>query len=460
MIDTACYINNLGIINALGATKSEVAANLFSVSNDPNLSKMVAYDELFSGRKTYVGMVTASLQKVPARLAKFDCRNNQFLVTAYAEIEQDVEHLKQRYGAHRVAVILGTSTSGIASSEEAFKQYFSSKNLSNNLTASSKNSLAACHNFPATFNYAQQEIGSCSEFLAQYAGLTGSNYTISTACSSSAKTFIVAERLLRAGHCDAAIVGGSDSLCELTLNGFDSLDLISPSICNPFSANRSGLNIGEGAALFVLSREPVLASTAVRRGSAAQRAPIKMPTKMPIKLAGVGAASDGYHMTAPDPLGGGGKLAIRQALQAAKIAPADIGYVNLHGTGTSKNDAMEARVMHEIFGKCADVVYCSSTKPLLGHTLGVAGAHGVGLCWLLLSWEYNPEQLLPPQVWDGMRDPEFPPINLVTVRYVGGSGDTGGGGAVSSPVIKWQRPYFMSNSFAFGGSNVSLIISL
>lgn len=395
------YLNNLGIINALGATKEEVATNLLNISNDPNQSKMVVYDGLFSGRKTYIGKVAAPLHNIPERLAKFNCRNNQLLATAYVSIEADIEQLKRKYGSHRIAIILGTSTSGIAASETAFKQYF------------------ANNRFPTTFDYAQQETGSCAEFLAQYAGLTGINYTISTACSSSAKSFIAAERLISAGHCDAAIVGGSDSLCELTLNGFDSLDLLSSSICNPFSINRNGLNIGEGAALFVLSKEPA-----------------------PIKLAGVGAASDGYHMTAPDPLGSGAKLAIRQALHSAHIAPEAVDYINLHGTGTTKNDAMEALAIHEIFGKNSNA-YCSSTKPLLGHTLGVAGAHGVGLCWLLLTEKYNPQRLLPLQLWDNQPDSALPPINLITHQPT-----------------KWHKPYFMSNSFAFGGSNVCLIISL
>lgn len=393
MSNIACYLNNLSIVNALGKTADEVAINL--LNNKSN--NLAIYNELFSGRKTWVGKVTGALQNIPKKLAKFDCRNNQLLATAYLNIEQEIEQLKQKYGSHRIGVILGTSTSGIASSESAFKQYFCSNSVS------------------TTYDYAQQEIGSCSEFLAQLAGINGINYTISTACSSSGKAFAAADRLIKADLCDAVIVGGSDSLCELTLNGFDSLELLSPSICNPFSINRNGLNIGEGAALFILSKNPA-----------------------PIKLIGTGEASDGYHITAPDPQGTGAKLAITKALQAANIKPENIGYINLHGTGTKKNDEMEALVINQLF---ANTAYCSSTKPLLGHTLGAAGAQELGLCWLLLSEKHNPNHLLPPQIWDQQPDLQLPHINLI------------------SEPIQWNKPIFMSNSFAFGGSNVCLIIA-
>lgn len=393
MSDTICYLNNLSIINALGTSTNQVADNLLN-----NLSNnLVNYDELFSGRKTLVGKVNGCLQNIPEKLAKFNCRNNQLLATAYANIEQDVEQLKQKYGSHRIGVILGTSTSGIAASELAFKQCFHT------------------NDYPATYDYVQQEIGGCSEFMAQFAGITGINYTISNACSSSGKAIAAAYRLIKAGLCDAVITGGSDSLCELTLNGFDSLELLSPSLCNPFSINRCGLNIGEGAALFILSKVPAS-----------------------IKLIGTGETSDGYHITAPDPRGIGAQLAITQALQTANIKPEDIGYINLHGTSTNKNDAMEATVINQLF---ANNPYCSSTKPLTGHTLGTAGAQELGLCWLLLSEQYNPTHILPPQIWDQQQDPQLPAINLI------------------SKPTQWRKPIFMSNSFAFGGSNVSLIIS-
>jgi 3-oxoacyl-[acyl-carrier-protein] synthase-1 len=385
------YLNNLGIVNALGATKNEVAANLLKNGQ----SNMVVYSELFSGRKTIVGKVSSNLKDIPQQLAKYNCRNNQLIATAYAGIADNVEFLKQKYGPDRIGIILGTSTSGIASGEVAFKEYMKNKQ------------------FPVAFDYTQQEVGSCSEFLAKYAGLTGINYTISTACSSSAKAVAAGDRLIKTNCCDAVIVGGSDSLCELTLNGFDCLELLSSTICNPFSVNRSGLNIGEGAALFILSKESA-----------------------PIKLIASGESSDGYHATSPDPKGSGAKLAINEALQAAQLNPSDIGYINLHGTGTLQNDAMESLVIHDLF---SNAPLCSSTKPLIGHTLGAAGAQELGLCWLLLS-EYNADRLLPSQIWDHCKDANIGDINLI------------------AETTKWTKPRFMSLSFAFGGSNACLII--
>jgi 3-oxoacyl-[acyl-carrier-protein] synthase-1 len=214
--------------------------------------------------------------------------------------------------------------------------------------------------------------------------------------------------------CDAVIVGGSDSLCKMTLNGFDCLDLISQDICNPFSQNRKGLNIGEGAALFILSKQT-----------------------SGIALTGIGESSDGHHISTPDPEAKGAESAIKQALDMAGHQACDVGYINLHGTATGKNDEMESLVIHRIFG---DQTPCSSTKSLLGHTLGAAAAHELGLCWLLLSEAYNPKQQLPEQVWDGVYDEGLMPINI------------------TKPNTQYINPIMMSNSFAFGGSNVSLVI--
>ncbi len=210
------------------------------------------------------------------------------------------------------------------------------------------------------------------------------------------------------------ITGGSDALCEMTLNGFDALELVSSTPSNPFSANRCGLNIGEGAALFLLSKEA-----------------------SEIKLSGTGESSDGHHISSPDPTGQGGKTAIHKALQNAKLKPEDIGYINLHGTATLKNDEVEAIMINECFGSTA---LCSSTKALTGHTLGAASAHELAFCWLLLSNNHNPNRLLPKQIWDGQVDKNIAPINIINQES------------------QWQKKAFMSNSFAFGGSNVSLII--
>ena len=385
------FFSDLGIVNALGAGKTDVLRGLMAGDR----SGMVAYSGLLTGRSTVVGRVRHPLRALPPHLAKFECRNNRLLATALDEIAPSIAHVVNAVGAHRVAVVIGTSTSGIAAGEDAIDVLHREGRM------------------PAEFHYHQQEIGMAAEFAASYLGLRGVRYTISTACSSSANAFASAQRLLAAGRCDAAVVGGSDSLCRLTLNGFDALELLSPELCNPFSANRNGLNIGEGAAVFVMTRSPAA-----------------------VRLYGIGESSDGYHMSTPDPDGRGAEVAMRAALAQAELQPAGVGYVNLHGTATRKNDEMESRVVARLFGAATP---CGSTKSLIGHTLGAAGAQELGLCWLVLNASSG-RQRLPTHIWDGIPDPQLPEINLV------GSDE------------RWDRGVFMSNSFAFGGSNTAVAI--
>jgi 3-oxoacyl-[acyl-carrier-protein] synthase-1 len=384
------YLSDVGIVNALGAGKAEVLTRLLAADH----SGMAPFAGLLTRRSTVVGEVRAPLAPLPPSLAKFECRNNRLLKAALDQLAASVARTADPVGAHRIAVVIGTSTSGIAEGEDAIE------------------ALQRDGRMPAKFHYRQQEIGMAAEFAARYLGLTGPRYTISTACSSSANAFSSAARLLAADRCDAAVVGGADSLCRLTLNGFDALESLSPELCNPFSRNRKGLNIGEGACVFLVTRTP----SAVR-------------------LCGVGASSDGYHMSAPDPDGRGAETAIRAALAQARLQPADVGYVNLHGTATLKNDEMESRVVARVFGTATP---CGSTKSLTGHTLGAAGAQELGLCWLLLDGARG--RRLPPHLWDGVRDPQLPEIDLVE------AGRT------------WERDIFVSNSFAFGGSNTAVAI--
>jgi 3-oxoacyl-[acyl-carrier-protein] synthase-1 len=384
------FLPELGIVNALGTSKAEVLRRLLEADR----SGMAPYTELLTGRSTMVGRVNEPLPPLPARFAALDCRNNRLLAAALDQIAPAVASIRDAVGAHRIAVLIGTSTSGIAEGEIAIK------------------ALHRQGRIPEAFHYRQQEIGTTAEFAAQYLGLAGVRYTISTACSSSANAVCSAQRLLNSGRCDAAIVGGADSLCRLTLNGFDALASLSPEICNPFSANRRGLNIGEGACVFLMTRTP-----------------------SPVRLCGVGESSDGHHLSAPDPTGRGAEAAIRAALAAAQLEPDQVEYVNLHGTATHKNDEMESRVMARVFGGNTP---CGSTKPLIGHTLGAAGAQELGLCWLVLDDDANRQ--LPQHLWDGVKDPTLPDINLA-------SGNE-----------RWTRGVFVSNSFAFGGSNTAVAI--
>jgi 3-oxoacyl-[acyl-carrier-protein] synthase-1 len=270
--------------------------------------------------------------------------------------------------------------------------------------------------WPAAFSYRQQELGGLALHAANYLGVTGPAYTVATACSSSAKAFASARRLIHGGLVDAAVVGGADTLCRLTLNGFKSLEALSPTRCNPFSRNRDGITIGEGAAAFLLQ-----------------------PGDAPVQLLGIGETSDAYHASAPAPDGAGAAAAMRQALDDAGLAADQICYVNLHGTGTTLNDSMESQAVATVFGES---VPASSTKPMTGHMLGAAGACEAAFLWLTLSTAYNPERRLPPHLWDGAAMPDLPSLNLVAP------------GSVLPPAAQVAM---LSNSFAFAGSNAALL---
>jgi len=220
------------------------------------------------------------------------------------------------------------------------------------------------------------------------------------------------------GICDAVIVGGADSLCRLTLNGFDALELVSDSICNPLSKNRKGINIGEGACLFLLTKEGC-----------------------GIQFLGCGESSDAYHMSAPDPKGLGAEMSMKRALEDSGLSSLDMDYINLHGTGTKNNDSMESKAISRIFSSKPDI-FCSSTKPYVGHMLGASGATEIGFCWLMFH-EGDGSISPPPHYWDGCRDEALPQLRLAQ------SGDR----------LESKRRYAaLSNSFAFGGNNCSVII--
>lgn len=388
---TPVYLSAPGMINALGATTDEIVDALHA-GVAPGMASRT--DGVAGG---WIGSVRAALDVAPpTSLAHFDCRNNRLLLAALAQIGPFVDAAIARYGPRRIGVVIGTSTSGIQAAEHALAQR------------------AATGTMPAAFDYRQMEIGTAAPFVRAVLGVAGPAYTLSTACTSSAKAFAAARRLLRLKLCDAVVVGGADSLCELTLQGFASLESVSPGRTNPMSRNRNGINIGEGAALFVMSRDEAA-----------------------VRLAGVGESSDAHHISAPDPAGCGAEDALRAALADAGVASSAIGYVNLHATATRLNDEMEANVMARVF---PHGVPASGTKPLTGHMLGAAGATELGFGWLTLARGIA----LPTHVWDGEHDPALPGLDLVDREHRLAGAATG--------------RYVMSNSFAFGGSNASLIL--
>lgn len=385
-----CYLPAVGIINALGSGAEQVSQGLFS----GDTSGMVLEDGWMSTSPARVGRARGALPEVPSEFVDYDCRNNRLLLAALEQIEDAVESVLTRYGRSRIGIVLGSSTTGMAEGEMAVAAHRASGLL------------------PSGYRYAQQEIGMPAVFLARYLGIGGPAYTICTACTSSAKAFVSARNLLRHGFCDAVLVGGVDSLCKLTINGFASLESTTPELTNPMSRNRRGINIGEGAALFLMSGE-----------------------ESAIELMGVGESSDAYHISAPHPDGIGAESSMRAALADADIAASDIDYLNLHATATPKNDEMESRAVARVY---PDGIVTSGTKPLTGHTLGAAGATELAFCWLALQ-----AGRLPPHIWDGDADPDLPKLNFVTSEHL---------------FVRQSARVCMSNSFAFGGSNASLLI--
>jgi 3-oxoacyl-[acyl-carrier-protein] synthase-1 len=390
----ALFVNDCGVVTPLGRGKAATARALAAGTRNG----FVVRHDLLPGRPIHVGAVTGDLPAPPSALAELDCRNNRLMLAALTEIAESVEAAAIRYGRDRVAVVLGSSTSGIAEGEAALGEF------------------RRTGTWPSRYHYRQQEPGNLGEFAARALGLTGPAYTVATACSSSAKVFASARRLIRAGVADAAVVGGADTLCRMTLNGFGALQALSAGLCNPFSVNRDGITIGEGASAFLISRE-----------------------SGPVQVLGVGETSDAHHPTAPDPEGCGARLAMLQALDDAGLTPTDIDYINLHGTATPLNDAMESKAIAGLFDPAMP---CSSTKGMTGHMLGGTGGCEAAFLWLTLNRATNPG-VLPPHLWDGRSDPALPPLNLVLP---------------GTPVPDRDRLAMLSNSFGFGGSNVALIL--
>ncbi|AVV37393.1 MULTISPECIES: beta-ketoacyl-[acyl-carrier-protein] synthase family protein [Pantoea] len=378
------YISAIGMLNALGNDSQQIAASL-KKGEAPGMQ--LRHGWLSGDRACWLGRVEGELPPIPAALSAHNTRNNQLLLAALAQIRPALDAAITRYGASRVAIVLGTSTSGVDEGDQQI-----------------------CGSQP-DYHYQMQELGDPSRFLAHYLHLHGPAYTISTACSSSARAIISGQRLIAAGLVDVALVGGADSLSRMPINGFDSLESLSERRCAPFSRDRDGISIGEGAALMLLTREP-----------------------QPLALLGVGESSDAWHMSAPHPQGEGAERAMRMALQQANLLPQQVGYINLHGTATPLNDQMEAAVIARLSG---NAVPCSSTKHLTGHTLGAAGVCEAALSALILQ-ENLP---LPAQDFsEAAQDETLPDCGLLLQPQA------------------LQRPVIASNSFAFGGNNTCLIL--
>jgi len=350
---------------------------------------------------TYVGPVPELDDfRVRPDLQDYDCRNNRL---AQLCLEQDgfakeIAAARDRYGAGRIGLYLGTSTSGLHTTELAYRRRDPKTGA-----------------LPADYRYAKtQNAYSLGEFVRRYLGLAGPGFVVSSACSSSAKVLGNAARMIAAGICDAAVVGGVDSLCLMTLYGFHSLGLTSPGPCRPYDVDRDGISIGEGGGFALLERAERVESGA-------------------IQLLGVGESSDAYHMSTPHPEGLGARMAMQQALDSAGLEPSDIDYVNLHGTATRSNDASEDKAVFEVFGRQTP---CSSTKGATGHLLGAAGITEAIISILAIE-----DGLIPGSANTRSVDPALKCNYLLENRQA-----------------KVARA--LTNSFGFGGSNCSLVLGV
>ncbi|TCB49877.1 beta-ketoacyl-[acyl-carrier-protein] synthase family protein [Acinetobacter sp. ANC 4779] len=374
-------------LSALGNSAEQIKQALTTAQNTLSLvSGFIPEKQVWVGAYQH-----ALIDNIPDFLQDVDSRNLRFALTALKSIEAAVKAYTAQFDRKRLAIILGTSTSGIADNEQVLKQYF-------------------VNQAEVEVQHYTQEMGSLAKALQMYLGWEGPAYSISTACSSSAKAMAAGQRLINADLADAVLVGGVDTLCQLTLNGFNSLESLSSGLCQPCGAKRDGINIGEAAGLFLLSKETA-----------------------PVMLMAAGESMDAWHISAPHPEGKGAAEAMQKALDMAGVTAQEIGYLNMHGTATQQNDAMEIKAVQTVF-QSYDVPV-SSTKHKTGHCLGAAGAIEAVIC----------QQVLADQSWLPLHHCGSIDAELDEQNYV------------LNAQLEQPIQYVMSNSFAFGGSNISLI---
>ena len=378
-------ITTYSVCCALGMDVTEVVARLRTQRTG---LRPMAWSLPF---RTSVGQLPEEPRALPDALSEYETRLARIALTALRPVLDNVNAATARWSPRRVGIVLGSSTAGLDTTERAFRIQHQTGALPSGYSVDTQ------HDFAALVR-----------MLRELTSIVGPSYVVSTACSSGGKAFGAAQRLLQSGRLDAVLVGGVDALCELTLRGFHSLGILSSGPCRPFSSEREGINIGEGAAFFLLERA----------GGA------------PTYLLGVGETGDAHHMTAPHPDGAGAEASMRAALAQAGVAPHEVDHINAHGTGTDLNDKAEALAIARVFGPLASTV---ATKGYTGHALGTAGAIEAALC--LASLEHN---FVPASVGSSPLATE-PPLNVVLAER---------------PL---NHPRVLSNSFAFGGSNVSVL---
>lgn len=381
------YISKPAIVSSAGINADDNLKNLLTKNRFLSYCDEYSYN---TNKSFMLGKIKYDLAQFPKTTSKHHTtRTNQILLTAVLDLVSLIERLRK--SGDRIGIVIGTTTSGIEDNFEIFKNYAITKEFNKDKFDFSKSSL---------FNPAS--------FLSDFLSLKWINFCISTACTSGAKAIMESARLIKAGICDSVVCGGVDSLNSITINGFDSLQILTKNLSNPFSKNRDGINIGEGAGIFVISKHEI----------------------SDIVLAGYSSNCDAFHTTQPDFSGKNQGVLIENALKMADLSGID--YVNLHGTGTYANDKMEALVVSSKLKNTP----ASSIKPAIGHTLGAAGAIEFGICSMICS----SDSIMPPHIYDGNYDDEIEQINLVGFNQ------------------KADISSAMSLSFAFGGDNTALIL--
>ena len=371
-MQSGIYITSYDAICNLGNNIDEIFENALKGSN----KFLTPLEGIVKDKKFYFGKVNCELPQIEDE--RFNLRVNRLLLHLLNNMEEKLEQLFAKYPKSRIGTVIATTNSGIEEYEKSRnKKHF--------------------------------EIGNSAEFIKHQLGLEGFCASVSTACSSGIKAFATAKKLIDKGICDAVIVGGTDALSKLPIFGFHSLEILSENKTNPFSKNRNGINLGEGAALFIVEKDT--------EG---------------IMLKGIGETSDAYHSATPDPKGIEAERAMKIALKEANLVPDAIDYINLHGTGTKTNDLMEANAVYKLFGCCTEV---SATKPLTGHCLGAAASIETALCCHIIK-----NNKIIPHVYDGEYDYALPEINLIT-----------------KPVNK-KINNVLCNAFGFGGTNAVMIL--
>jgi 3-oxoacyl-[acyl-carrier-protein] synthase-1 len=394
------FLSEPGLICCAGRNKDE----LYKSCITGNKSGMITR-ELAAGGKFPTGQIPCQeippvefpVQPITYTNASYTTctRIIRIIDKALEQMRPDIEKAIAAYGPEKIGVCLGSCDNGSEGYLLAHREFFNGGSV------------------PKDYRLYFQSASFPAEYIALKYGLKGPVFTVATACASGASAIMRGAELIRSGYCSAVIAGGADVVSETVLMGFHALEAVSTSPTNPLSKNRNGINLGEGAAFFLLDSKD---------GD--------------IELLGAGESADAYHMTAPGPDGAGPAKAMKTAIMEAKIGSSQIGYVNLHGTGTDLNDKAEAFALRDVFGETLPKV--SSTKPIMGHTLGAAGALETAVCWMVLKEQKG----LPVHCWDGDRDEEFPSLPVVSLS--------------EDPPPRIS--VCMTNSFAFGGCNVSLVI--